>query len=273
LASIHWERIRLSTNPGGHSSALMQQPTGDEGECRVLSGTFALLVQGFLGAWVLATLFYKRQQEKPRRDWKIWFMDSSKQGVAMGMQHFVNVALAVLFAAGETQAGECIWYITNFCITVFCGLFILAVYMWLHAHLVRYFKLEWLKSGEYGNPPQWRRWFVQMLLWSFVCCAEKFLTAGVVIFPLHNHIDEMIAELETPIRGYPRSELVLVMVALPTCLNVLFAWVVDNLIKGADTARANAQGTQKEEGDEQKGLVQVDVQTTQRFPETFQLCC
>lgn len=206
----------------------------EHAECKVISGSFALLVQAFLAVMVLATLLFKRWRESPQRTLTIWFMDSSKQGFAMGLQHFINIALAVLFAEGEMQAGECIWYITNFTITVFCGLFILKCYMMLHRFIVERYGLTTFRSGEYGEPPSWLVWFAQLSLWCLVSCMEKLITAACVIWPLRNVLDAGIAVIEKPLRPYPQLELVLVMVVLPTLLNMLFAWVVDNLIKDPD---------------------------------------
>jgi hypothetical protein len=193
-----------------------------------------MLVQMFLGVMVLGTLCYKRLQESPRRPLTIWLMDTSKQFFSGGLQHIVNLVLAVEFAGGHTLAGECVWYITNFSITVFCGLFIISGYMKLHRMVVEKYNITSLRSGEYGEPPKLQVWLVQMLLWCFVACAEKFITASCVILPLREVIDSIIARLEVPLKPYPRIELVLVMVIGPTLLNMVFAWVVDNLIKDPD---------------------------------------
>jgi hypothetical protein len=217
-----------------HGGRRLQEATpGWHEHCTVAAGTFAIVVQAVLGASVLFTLVYKRFREQPKRQWNIWAMDTSKQAFAMSLQHGVNVLLAVLFAreAGQMVAGECIWYITNFTITVACGLVILTFYMKLHNHLVDKYELTWLKSGEYGDPPSICRWMVQMLHWGVVCCAEKFISAAFVIYPLRHHIDALIAKAEAPFLPYPHVELVLVMVVAPAVLNSIFAWIVDNLIK------------------------------------------
>jgi hypothetical protein len=201
-----------------------------------------MLIQLFLAIMVLATLSYKRYRETPKRSWTTWWMDTSKQGFAMGMQHFVNIVLAIAFAGGQTDASECAWYITNFSITVFCGLFILKGYMKLHRLAVEKYGFDSLRSGDYGQPPRFQVWLVQMLLWCFVSCAEKFITAVCVILPLRGALDGIIALAEAPLKPYPRTELVLVMVVGPTMLNMVFAWVVDNLIKDPDLSH-NDQGT------------------------------
>eukprot|EP00440_Ansanella_granifera_P020930 gb/GFBE01022731.1/.p1 GENE.gb/GFBE01022731.1/~~gb/GFBE01022731.1/.p1 ORF type:complete len:257 (+),score=68.27 gb/GFBE01022731.1/:1-771(+) len=209
-----------------------------EQECRVISGHFALFVQAFLASMVLATLLYKRYRENPKRTWTVWFMDSSKQGFGMGLQHFANVFLAVFFAKEKGLAGECIWYITNFCISVCGGLVVLTLWMQVHRKLVEKYNITVLRSGEYGEPPDVRIWAVQALYWGFVCVSEKLLIAGLVILPLHGNLDQLIAHLEKPLLHYPKTELVLVMVALPTMLNAIFAWVIDNLIKDQHGAKS-----------------------------------
>mmetsp|Transcript_125309 Transcript_125309/g.390114 ORF Transcript_125309/g.390114 Transcript_125309/m.390114 type:complete len:233 (-) Transcript_125309:84-782(-) len=220
---------QASLSAGGLGAA----PGQDEGheECRVIEGFFAIFVQGFLALTVLGVLIFKRYRENPQRTLTIWFMDCSKQGFAMGLQHGVNILLALLFASQGAKAGQCIWYIANFSITVFCGLFLLSGYMALHRFIVERYGLTWLRSGEYGDPPRWAIWFTQMLLWCFVCCSEKLITASLVIWPLYKFIDTVLVPVEKPILNYPRVELVLVMVLMPMLLNALFAWIVDNLIK------------------------------------------
>jgi hypothetical protein len=200
-------------------------------ECYVLSGSAAMMLQLYLAGSVVALLSYKRCRETPKRSWKIWFMDTSKQGFAAGMQHVINVVSAIAFAGGQTKAGECAWYITNLSISLFCGLFILMGYMKIHRLAVEKYELTTFDSGNYGDPLSCWVWFVQMLLWCTVSCAEKLITAVCVILPLRDTIDEAIAKAEAHVKPYPRTELYLVMVLAPALLNLVFAWVVDNIIK------------------------------------------
>ena len=50
-----------------------------EMKCDLLDNTFGVIVQAALAVAAIATLVYKRQTERPRRDWKVWFFDASKQ--------------------------------------------------------------------------------------------------------------------------------------------------------------------------------------------------
>jgi len=168
--------------------------------------------------------------ERPRRPWLVWFFDASKQAWAGMLQHCVNLAFGVLFASGGNGASECAWYLTNFSISIVCGIFLLWAAMKAYRQVVEQYQLTLLRSGEYGNPPSWKPWLAQLLVWGFISAGEKLLTGIVVILPLHSSLDRFSSWLEQPLVPYPNAELVLVMVIAPVLLNILFFWVVDNLV-------------------------------------------
>ena len=111
-----------------------QQPSPedpDRGECRLL-GPFALLIQGALGAFALLSLVWKRYRETPKRPWRIWFFDVSKQVVGTFLTHILNLAMSmvgnvdVVNAAGTSSKGDeqgrmpnpCSYYLLNLGIDV-----------------------------------------------------------------------------------------------------------------------------------------------------------
>jgi hypothetical protein len=63
-------------------------------ECE-LFGWFGVMVQIMLGLLSFAVLFYKRFKEYPKRAWRIWFLDTSKQAVSQLLAHFLNVAISL----------------------------------------------------------------------------------------------------------------------------------------------------------------------------------
>ena len=67
----------------------------EPGECQLL-GSFALLVQGALGALALLSLVYKRWRERPQRPVKIWFFDVSKQVFGSVLVHIANIFMSML---------------------------------------------------------------------------------------------------------------------------------------------------------------------------------
>jgi len=66
-----------------------------QAECHLL-GPFALLVQGALGVLALLTLVWKRYRETPKRPWRIWLFDVSKQVVGSALLHVLNLAMSML---------------------------------------------------------------------------------------------------------------------------------------------------------------------------------
>jgi hypothetical protein len=197
--------------------------------CQLLGGTFAVLVQVALAVSAICTLLYKRMTERPRRPWLIWFFDASKQAFAGMLQHLVNISFGILFASSGA-ASQCAWYLTNFVVSVACGVLILWGFMASYKWCVEKYNLVLLRTGEYGSPPSWRPWLAQLCIWGFFSSFEKFLTAVFVILPLHTHLDTLSVMLEAPFRAYPATELIFVMVIAPIVLNAAFFWAVDNLI-------------------------------------------
>lgn len=55
--------------------------------CTLLSGVFALSVQGVLGITAVLSLVYKRFVERPRRPLRIWSFDVGKQVVGAAVAH------------------------------------------------------------------------------------------------------------------------------------------------------------------------------------------
>eukprot|EP00586_Coscinodiscus_wailesii_P013890 CAMPEP_0172499920 /NCGR_PEP_ID=MMETSP1066-20121228/132399_1 /TAXON_ID=671091 /ORGANISM="Coscinodiscus wailesii, Strain CCMP2513" /LENGTH=302 /DNA_ID=CAMNT_0013273913 /DNA_START=21 /DNA_END=930 /DNA_ORIENTATION=+ len=200
--------------------------------CTLLGGTYATIVQIFLALSGIATLVYKRQTELiPRRPWLVWFFDTSKQAYASLLQHIVNLAFGVSFASGS-DASECAWYLVNFTVTLTCGIVILHFAMMGYARCVDAFSpnLDILKSGEYGEPPSWKPWVVQMLLWGLLASGEKFITFFLILLPFHSVLDGVAVAIEKPLLGYPRLELVIVMIIAPAILNAVFYWLIDTII-------------------------------------------
>lgn len=71
--------------------------------CNLL-GPFALLVQGALGGMALLTLVYKRWREVPKRPWKIFIFDVSKQVLGSVLTHIINLAMSELGSVDMANA-------------------------------------------------------------------------------------------------------------------------------------------------------------------------
>ena len=146
-------------------------------ECTLLAGSFDYLVQAALVVGAVSTLVYKRRIERPKRTLQVWAFDASKQAYAGVLQHLVNMVLGVVLASDEGGGSECAWYLLNFTITTFAGIGILFGAMRLWSHAVESLGCELLRSGQYGQPPSWKPWLAQMLVWGCIASGEKVRVA------------------------------------------------------------------------------------------------
>jgi len=77
-----------------------------------LVGFAGILIQIILGALSFSVLIYKRYTENPKRAWKIWALDTSKQGVSQILAHVINVLISMLLST-SLDSDACIWYLTT----------------------------------------------------------------------------------------------------------------------------------------------------------------
>ena len=70
-----------------------QQVGDDEKYCKVYDSEdfFTVFVQMLLAIFALLSLWFKRQGETPRRKFRTWFLDVSKQGVGAVYAHICNM--------------------------------------------------------------------------------------------------------------------------------------------------------------------------------------
>jgi hypothetical protein len=55
---------------------------------------FTIFVQIILAVFALLSLWFKRMGEKPRRKFRTWFLDVSKQGIGACYAHVLNMVSA-----------------------------------------------------------------------------------------------------------------------------------------------------------------------------------
>lgn len=71
--------------------------SGSSRICKVYdkNDVFTLLVQLMLAAFALGSLYFKRLREKPRRTFRTWALDISKQGFGACYAHVLNMVRIV----------------------------------------------------------------------------------------------------------------------------------------------------------------------------------
>ena len=94
-------------------------PDVDNRACQLLGPT-ALVVQSLMGIGVIATLLYKRQREKPRRKWRVWVFDVSKQIAGQIIVHFSNIGISDWISHVAVK-NPCVTYFLNILVDTTVG--------------------------------------------------------------------------------------------------------------------------------------------------------
>ena len=59
-------------------------------------GFLGIVIQLGLGVLSFSVLIIKRLRENPKRPWKIWIFDTSKQLFSQVLAHFINLTISIL---------------------------------------------------------------------------------------------------------------------------------------------------------------------------------
>ncbi|PWN18402.1 hypothetical protein BCV69DRAFT_71933 [Microstroma glucosiphilum] len=228
-------------SPSATPSPVIDHPDVDNGNCRLL-GPFALILQGLMGIMVMGTLVWKRQREKPRRPWKIWILDITKQMLGQLFVHILNVALSTLVAhVGEEN--PCSLYFLNILIDTTLGVFIIYLTLRLTTHvLTDVWGLKGFVSGRYtdrspkragrskkGGRPKVAYWFRQLGMYFFALLVMKVIvTILFVLFPFLFALGRWILSLFGEAKNI---QVLFVMCLFPLAMNTLQFWLVDSFLR------------------------------------------
>lgn len=111
-------------------------------------GITGILVQVLLGVLSFSVLVIKREREMPKRPWKIWAMDTSKQAASQFLAHFMNIGISLLMSQ-QHDSDACYWYFITNMLDNTVGVFLcLALLRFLDHHFITT-KHEQYRSGNY----------------------------------------------------------------------------------------------------------------------------
>ncbi|NWT40857.1 STIMA regulator, partial [Rissa tridactyla] len=86
-----------------------------------------------------------KEPKEERRPWRIWFYDTSKQGIGALFIHFANVFLSDL-----TEEDPCSLYLINFILDATLGMLLIWLGVKVVSWMVHRKKYTYLVFGEYG---------------------------------------------------------------------------------------------------------------------------
>jgi cytoskeletal protein RodZ len=210
-------------------------PDVDKRSCQ-LFGTTALIVQALMGVLVILSLVFKRYREKPRRPWRIWLFDVSKQVVGQMFLHGVNVLVSV--ASQDFSANACVFYFLNVLLDTTLGVAIIYALLHLMAYvLTEKLHLQGFESGQYGTPPSLMFWARQAAIYVLALTAMKFAVLGLLILlPFLSRFGEWLLSWTYTRKG-DSLQVVFVMGLFPIIMNILQFWLIDSIVKASAAVR------------------------------------
>lgn len=210
---------------------------------------FTVFVQLLLAFAALMSLWFKRQSEQPKRKFRTWFLDCSKQGVGACYAHVCNMIIAAVIVNkgaidNNSLNDQCAWYGMTYLVDTTLGL-VLAIW---GLKAIDWMANEWdwasLKhSGVYEGVDGLLHWIHQVVAWLIILTVAK-----VIIYYFMLLTGDWLALfgniLFTPLQSNIRFELLFVMIFFPGVLNVIYFWIADHYLKaGAEHAGAHEEHT------------------------------
>ena len=257
IATAAANAIQTSTSPTSTAAVSNTKPDEENnGECKLL-GSFAIFVQGALGALALLTLVYKRWKERPQRPLKVWAFDVSKQVVGSVLLHLANLVMA-MFSAGQIsdslaktaasvagvstedkyQPNPCSWYLLNLAIDTTLGIPILIVILKILTVGASYTPLarpkESIESGNYSTPPKATWWMKQCLIYFLGLMGMK--SCVFVIFQLCPWLGRVGDWALRWTEGNAAVQIAFVMFIFPLIMNGMQYYIIDIFIKRKNTS-------------------------------------
>mmetsp|Transcript_36259 Transcript_36259/g.58214 ORF Transcript_36259/g.58214 Transcript_36259/m.58214 type:complete len:306 (+) Transcript_36259:71-988(+) len=235
----------LNTLEGSSPSGVFSSPESvmnergvEPARCRLLSSAFDYLIQGILGFSAFATLWIKFKFENTERDIRSFVFDTTKQAVSGVTIHFFNIFLAklLIWGGGTTKADECDVYFVNFCVDIFFGVVLVWLLLKPYEKAVQRYQLSSRQCGHYGEPNEWSPFFLQLIGFSFLMVAVKLILSACE-FVLAPQIDQLGHAMFFWMDPNPKLKLVMIMIVAPFLCNVMFFWVVDQLISNREVKK------------------------------------
>merc|ERR1719162_939596 len=190
---------------------------------------FTAFVQILLALIALFSLFVKRQNEVPRREFMTWWLDVSKQGIGAVYQHCLNMIMASIIShnvRGDYELeDQCAWYAINYFVDTTVGLFLSVILLQAALGWAKDRKIESLmNTGVYDGPQGMKHWWHQLIFWMIIlsCCKVILLFLLWFFSPALAVVGNFVFG---PLEGNNQLELLFVMIILPGVLNVFYFWI------------------------------------------------
>ncbi|KAK0190525.1 vacuolar membrane protein-domain-containing protein [Armillaria mellea] len=232
MSANETEPTAISTGEAA-KSILDDYPDVDSHSCQLLGPT-ALIVQGLMGVLVILSLVYKRHREKPKRFWRIWLFDVSKQIVGQMFVHGVNVFVSDIVSHNSDE-NACVFYFFNILVDTTLGVGLLYIILRVLTHLfVENLHLKGFESGIYGTPPSIKFWGKQAALYVVALTTMKLLVIALLAFFPGLFIIGAWLLSWTRTGDGDALQVIFTMGLFPILMNILQFWLIDSIVKASN---------------------------------------
>lgn len=236
--------------------------------CKIYSKTdiFTVFVQLLLAFLALCSLYIKRIQETPRRTFRTWFLDVSKQACGACYAHVLNMIVAYIIAMnvlGDTKTtlqDECAWYAMSYLIDTTLGLALAIVGLTILDRFANKYNWEAFKdSGVYVGKQGLKHWMLQVVAWMSILTVVKLIIFGIMVLGFKG-LAWVGNILFHPLERNIRFELLFVMILFPGVMNVVYFWIADGFLKAKKEQHKAHEPTGEEERDRKEALLDSDAE-------------
>ena len=247
-----------------------EEDKGNKNKCEMFGG-FGFLIQAFLGCVAILILIIKRYLEKPRRPWKIWFYDVSKQMISSTVLHIFNLLISAILSDSKGETDACVWYFITLFLDCTLGAFLSYIFMWLSDGIAKNSDFRCIKTGLYyeeyekNNKKYYRLkpklYINQLLVWMVITIICKIILLIMLKICKRFMVNIGVFILSPFTSG--KLRLVMVMIIFPIILNGIYFWAVDNILKLKTDDGENPDITQiyekEEQGQDCENGVEVEI--------------
>jgi len=210
----------------------------------VLSGSFAILVQGLLAFFTLLALFSKWRLERVRegnaaRKFGVFVLDGMKNLTGAAWLHVTNLTFAELLARFVGDGDECEWYWINIVIDTTLGCAV--AYALLHGVNSLIVKIlgedraeDFVQSGNYvrsNGEFDYTRFMKQTVVWVILVVTSMKAVMVFLMIVFQTPLIHLSKFFLSSVFNDDWLKLVVVMIVTPTIMNTFQFWVTDNIVK------------------------------------------
>lgn len=241
--------------------------------CKVydVEDAFTSFVQVLLAVMALGSLYWKRHHEFPKRKFRTWWLDVSKQGIGAVYAHITNMYVAAILPSltrgNYILHDQCAWYAISFVTDTTVGLFFSLIFLGIlnaQAKKRGWDSLE--NTGVYEGPDGMRHWRNQLISWMVILTLTKFPVVGVmwIFSPILSRAGDFLFE---PLQSNIRFELLFVMIIFPGICNFFYFWIADHYLKaGPEHTSAHESFDEAENGAGQYVATDADGALQNKVP-------